>query len=223
VTTKGGLCSNPRYWHWFLRHIRPPSRNIIKGAVCLTRFRVDGVSGAIAMVDDGQKQFLDLYTANQRRLYGYIVTLVPNRNDAEEIFSQTTLVLWEKWAQFDPTRSFISWACGVARNKVLQHQAKPERHWEGLSEDVVATVSEERDRLQHVLDQRSEGLMRCMDDLKAWQRHLVETCYSGAVSIAAVAHQMGITPNAVSSRLRRIRRILHECVDRTVQSEGQRQ
>lgn len=175
------------------------------------------------MVDDGQKQFLDLYTANQRRLYGYIVTLVPNRSDAEEIFSQTTLILWEKWAQFDPTRSFVSWACGVARHKVLQHQAKPERRWEGLSEQVIAMVSEDRDSLQHVLDQRSEWLVHCIEELKAWQRHLLETCYSGTVSIAAVAHQLGMTPNAVSSRLRRIRRILHDCVDRAVQLEEQHQ
>jgi RNA polymerase sigma-70 factor, ECF subfamily len=175
------------------------------------------------MVDDGQKQFLDLYTANQRRLYGYIVTLVPSRSDAEEIFSQTTLVLWEKWAQFDPTRSFVSWACGVARHKVLQHQAKRERHWEGLSEQLIATVSEDRDKLQHILDRRSEGLVRCIEELKAWQRRLLEICYSGTVSIAAVARQLGTTPNAVSSRLCRIRRILHECIDRTVQSEEQHQ
>jgi RNA polymerase sigma-70 factor, ECF subfamily len=175
------------------------------------------------MDDDRQKQFLDLYTANQRRLYGYIVTLVPNRSDAEDIFSQTTLVLWEKWSQFDPTRSFISWACGVARHKVLQHQAKPERRWEGLSEEVIALVSEERDKLQHVLDRRSKALMLCVEQLKAWQRQLLETCYSGAVSIAAIARQLGKTPNAISSRLHRIRQTLHDCVDRAVESEEPRE
>jgi RNA polymerase sigma-70 factor, ECF subfamily len=171
------------------------------------------------MAADEQKQFLDLYTANQRRLYGYIVTLVSNRSDAEEIFSQTTLVLWEKWSEFDPARSFISWACGVARYKVLQHQAKPERRWQGLSEQVIAAVSEERDKLQPVLDQRSQVLARCIERLKAWQRRLLETCYSGAVSITALARQLGKTPNSISSRLRRIRQILHDCVDRAVQVE----
>jgi RNA polymerase sigma-70 factor, ECF subfamily len=171
------------------------------------------------MVDDGQKQFLDLYTANQRRLYGYIVTLVPNRSDAEDIFSQTTLVLWEKWTQFDQTRSFISWACGVARNKILQHQAKPERRWESLSEQVIAIVSEDRDKLQCVLDQRSKVLVHCTEQLKAWQRQLLESCYSGVTSIAAIARQLGKTPNAISSQLHRIRQILHDCVDRATQGE----
>ena len=171
------------------------------------------------MDNDRQKMFLDLYAANQRRLYGYIVTLVPNRSDAEEVFDQTTLVLWEKWSQFDPARSFISWASGVAHYEVLKYRAKPERRWEGLTEQAIVTVSEERDRLQHILDQRSKALVRCIEQLKEWQRQLLETCYSSAMSIAAVAQQLGKTPNAISLRLRRIRELLHGCVDRAVQLE----
>ena len=170
-------------------------------------------------MDDQQKTFLDLYTANQRRLYGYIVTLVPNRNDAEDVFSETTLVLWEKWAQFDPTRSFIAWACGIARHKVLQHQAKPERRWEGLTEQVLEIVSKDHDKLQHILDQRSKTLMLCIEQLKAWQRQILETCYSSTTSITAIANQLGKTPVAIRLRLYRIRKILHDCVDRTIQLE----
>jgi RNA polymerase sigma-70 factor, ECF subfamily len=174
------------------------------------------------MDNEQQKMFLDLYAANQRRLYGYIITLVPNRSDAEEVFAQTTLVLWAKWQQFDPTRSFISWASGVAHYEILKYRVKPERRWGGLTEQAVAAVSEERDRLQHVLDQRSEALMHCVEQLKEWQRQLLEACYSNAMSIVGVAHQLGKTPNAISSRLRRIRQFLHDCVDRSVQQEKPR-
>jgi RNA polymerase sigma-70 factor (ECF subfamily) len=171
-------------------------------------------------MDDQQKMFVDLYTANQRRLYGYIVTLVPNRTDAEDIFSQTTLVLWEEWAQFDSTRSFISWACGIARHRVLQHQAKPERRWEGLSEQVIAMVSEDCDKMQDALYERSKALVLCVEQLKAWQRQLLETCYSSGASINAIARELGKTPNAISSRLHRIRQILHDCVDRVIRFGG---
>jgi RNA polymerase sigma-70 factor, ECF subfamily len=170
-------------------------------------------------MDDQHKKFVDLYTANQRRLYGYIVTLVPNRSDAEDLFSETTLVLWEKWAQFDSTRSFISWACGIARHKVLQHQVKPERRLEGLTEQVIAIVSEDRDNLQHILDRRSKALALCIERLKVLQRQLLEACYSGDSSVAVIARQLGKTPVAIRLRLHRIRRILHDCVDRTIQRE----
>lgn len=171
------------------------------------------------MTNEQQKMFLDLYTANQRRLYGYIVTLVSNRNDAEDIFAQTTLVLWEKWHQFDPSRSFISWASGVAYYEVLKFRGKPERRWEGLTEEALEFVSKEREKLQPVLDQRSKLLIHCMDRLKQRQRQLVETCYSHASPVAAIAKQLGKTPNAISSRLRRIRQLLHACIDRGMNRE----
>jgi RNA polymerase sigma-70 factor (ECF subfamily) len=171
------------------------------------------------MNTDPHRTFLDLYTAHQRQLYGYIVTLTPNRSDAEEIFDQTTLVLWEKWSTFDPTRSFLAWACGVARFEVLKYRDKPERRWAGLDEHVIALISEDRDRLQDALDRRAKVLIRCMERLRDWQRKLLETCYAGTMSIAEIARQFGKTPNAISSRLRRIRQSLHYCVDRSLQSE----
>jgi RNA polymerase sigma-70 factor, ECF subfamily len=171
------------------------------------------------MDSDRQQMFVDLYAANQRRLFGYIVTLVPNRSDAEEVFGQMALILWKKWEQFDPNRSFMSWACGIAHREILKYRAKPERRWEGLTEQAIAIVSEERSKLQPILDQRSEALIRCIERLKEWQRQLLETCYSSAMSITAVAQQLGKTPNAISSQLRRIRQTLHFCVDRTIQVE----
>jgi RNA polymerase sigma-70 factor (ECF subfamily) len=173
------------------------------------------------MDDNQHSAFLDLYSANQRRLYGYIVTLSPNRSDAEEIFSQTTLVLWQKWGDYDPTRNFLAWACGVARLEVLKYRDEPERRWEGLNEDVMDLLSEDRVHLQGMLDRRWQLLLRCMERLKEWQRRLLEICYAGSLSIKEVARRLGKTPNAVSSRLRRLRLALKGCVERGLDSEDE--
>ena len=37
-------------------------------------------------------------------------TLVRDLNDADDLFQQTGLVLWRKYEQFDPSRSFVAWA-----------------------------------------------------------------------------------------------------------------
>ena len=42
------------------------------------------------------------FVLHQDRVYGYIVTLLPNRHDAEDVFQQTSLILWQKWDEFDP-------------------------------------------------------------------------------------------------------------------------
>ena len=47
-------------------------------------------------------RFARAFLQCQERVYGYIVTMLPNRHDAEDVFQQTSLILWQKWDQFDP-------------------------------------------------------------------------------------------------------------------------
>ena len=51
-----------------------------------------------------QDQFAEQFLRSQRRVYAYIVSMLPNRADAEEVFQQTSLILWRKWADFAPAR-----------------------------------------------------------------------------------------------------------------------
>jgi hypothetical protein len=56
---------------------------------------------------DGASQherFAERFVRSQDRIYAYVVTLLPNRADAEEVFQQTCLALWKKWGEFDPAR-----------------------------------------------------------------------------------------------------------------------
>ncbi len=46
------------------------------------------------------EQFARAFVQHQDRVYGYIVTMLPNRHDAEDVFQQTSLILWGKWDQF---------------------------------------------------------------------------------------------------------------------------
>ena len=65
---------------------------------------------------------------HQSQLFGYIYSLVRDLDDADDLFQQTSLVLWDKFDLFDPSRSFVGWACGVARYEVLNflRSAEPE-------------------------------------------------------------------------------------------------
>ena len=63
-------------------------------------------------------EFADQLREAQSRLFGYIHSLVRDLDDADDLFQQTTLILWNKFGDFDPARSFLSWACGVARLEV---------------------------------------------------------------------------------------------------------
>src|SRR3954467_1415402 len=92
-----------------------------------------------------QDKFVEQFVRSQDRVYAYVVTLLPNRDDAEEVFQQTSLALWKKGQEFDPTRDFLPWACGMAHLEVFNFLRKRAgRSRVDLSEDVLLEVAQAR-------------------------------------------------------------------------------
>src|SRR5262249_43093597 len=135
-------------------------------------------SGGVMDSSPQHDRFVELFVRSQGRIYAYVATLLPNRDDAEEVFQQTSLVLWKKWQQFDPSRDFVRWACGMAHHEVRnfwRKQAPRGRVY--LSEDVLAEVAGVRLDLHDVLEARRHALRRCLDRLGKNKRELLERCY----------------------------------------------
>jgi RNA polymerase sigma-70 factor (ECF subfamily) len=65
-----------------------------------------------------EDEFLGLYATHAPWLRGYLLCLVPRWADAEEIFQRCTVLLWEKFDQFEPGTDFEAWACNIARAQV---------------------------------------------------------------------------------------------------------
>src|SRR5205823_675687 len=127
-----------------------------------------------------QDRFVEQFVRCQDRIYAYVVTLLPNRTDAEEVFQQTSLALWKKWPQYDPTRDLVRWACGMAHLEVCSCLRKRAgRVTVGLSEDVLLEVAEVRLDKHDSLEARRQALVHCLDQLKRHSRELLERCYAG--------------------------------------------
>jgi RNA polymerase sigma-70 factor, ECF subfamily len=172
-------------------------------------------------MDPRQDEFVERFIRSQDRIYAYVVTLLPNRADAEEVFQQTSLVLWKKWQQFDPGRDFVRWACGIAHHEVQnflrKHTARGRVY---LNEDVLTEVAEARLDLHDVLEARRRALRQCLDRLKRSRRELLERCYAGRDSMKTIAENLGQPPNVLYMTLKRLRRSLYDCVNRTLSAEG---
>jgi RNA polymerase sigma factor (sigma-70 family) len=113
-------------------------------------------------------QFVERFVRSQDRIYAYVTTLLPNRADAEEVFQQTSLILWKKWQQFAPSRDFVRWACGMAHHEVrnfLRKHADKGRVY--LSEDVLGEVAQVRLESHDMLEARRHALRHCLDQLGA--------------------------------------------------------
>src|SRR5437899_10835817 len=71
--------------------------------------------------------FLRLFLQNERRLYAYILTLLPNRTDADDVFQEASLTMWDKFDSAHPPNDFAAWGCRIAYFKILDFRQKGHR------------------------------------------------------------------------------------------------
>jgi RNA polymerase sigma-70 factor, ECF subfamily len=165
-------------------------------------------------------QFAEHFVRNENKVYRYILTLVPNWADADELFQQTCLTIWKRWEEFDLARPFTPWACGIAHNLVRNFARKRERGQLTLDEEVIDALGALRIDRDDLLEERRAALAGCMGKLPAEQRDLIEDYYAGGQDVGALARRIGRTSNVVYKLLRKIRAALHDCVTLRMETGG---
>ena len=174
--------------------------------------------------DDGlsrqTEDFLQHYGQCQRQLYLFILFLLPNATDAQDVLQETSLVLWEKFAEYDTERSFFAWARGIAHRKVLKHRERKGRQAALFRNPTLQILL--RDLEQYGDDERPMlgALDQCLERLNPADRELIKKRYAPGASVQALAATLGRTPNALSQSLRRIRQALLECITRRMTAEA---
>lgn len=165
-------------------------------------------------------EFVRLLSQNQRRLFVYVHTLVPNHADAEEVLQNTNLVLWREFDTFELGTNFAAWACRVALNQVLAWRKKRQRDRLQFSDTLLTAVAEETDDASDALEERSRILAGCLEKLPAEQRELIRLRYTEDGPIESVAAKARRSVEATYRALSRVRHVLHECVTRSLAREN---
>jgi RNA polymerase sigma-70 factor, ECF subfamily len=158
---------------------------------------------------------------SQSRLYGYIHSLVRDINDTDDLFQQTTLILWRKFRSFDRERCFFPWACGIARLEVASFLRSRGRQRLYFSDDLNLLLVEAQTAMSNdEVEERRDALARCVEKLRERDRDLLSECYKEADGIHEAAQRRRRSTQSVHNSLRRIRRSLFECIARKMAQEA---
>ena len=164
-----------------------------------------------------ESEYSQLVTRNQRKIYWFILSLLPNWSDAEEVLQETNLVLWRKADKYDSSGNFLAWACQIARYEVLKFRERSGRAFPALT-DVFDGIGVEA--MAAVESQSSEGLLGaladCVEKLRPQDRDLVERRYRSGATTKSVAEEVGRSTDAIYKALQRVHRQLLECVNRSL-------
>ncbi len=168
---------------------------------------------------DRAKRFIELFGKHEHRVKCYILALMPNWADAEDVFAETNARVWEQFDEYDPEKSFAAWACTIAHYQVLSRRRELARDRKLLSTAFLEAVAEELPNHLEDQDRRFDALRHCMRKLSGAQRALVDQIYGSPIPLKEVAAQRNETPTAVSMKLMRIRGKLRDCIELQLRRE----
>jgi RNA polymerase sigma-70 factor, ECF subfamily len=158
---------------------------------------------------DALAQLISRY---QNRLYRYLLRLVRQPAEAEDLFQQTWLKAVEKIRSFDASRNFDAWLFTLARNLAIDHlrRIRPQSLDEPLANNPHSETeadlipSEDHSPLDQALAaERRMEVSEAMAALPMTYREVLTLRFEEEMKIDDIAQVTAVPVSTVKSRLRR--------------------
>lgn len=166
------------------------------------------------------KEILELLTSHQRRLAGYLRTLIANRVDAEEVLQEVNLYICSHAAEFRPGTDFSAWSLRVAHFCVLSWRRQRSRDRLTFDDDLLERLTTTLQAKASQADRRREALDECLKKVSARDHDLLSQLYGvSGMTPQELAKHLGRSSKGIYETLSRIRLSLLECIQRTLAAE----
>lgn len=104
------------------------------------------LTGDASQLDPEPKAFTTLFLEHQDQLYSYILAMVLNQTDADDLLQETALVMHNKFEDFQPDSNFLAWGMTIARNKTMNLHQKLKTNAK-FKEETVQRLSQRLEQL----------------------------------------------------------------------------
>lgn len=172
-----------------------------------------GLQSEVAQLRRGDLDALSaLLTRYQNRLYRYLLRIVKNQAEAEDLFQQTWVRVAERIRRYDPSRSFEPWLFALARNLAIDYlrRIRPESLDEPAGESesgetaAARLASGERPVIDGILQrERASRLGDAMEALPVTYREVLTLRFEEEMKLEEIAEVLGTPLSTVKTRLRR--------------------
>lgn len=160
-----------------------------------------------------------LWTLAVPAVSAFVTSLVRDFQDRDEVLQETAVAVIESFDRYDPSRPFVGWAIGIARNQVRLHCRRKGRERLAFDSDAVDALARAFvDQTPH--DPRLDRLGECVESLDARSKELCRLRYVQDLKPADIGERLGLAANAVAKALQRVRDRLRECIERKVVETG---
>ncbi len=173
------------------------------------------------MDSERHKLFLKLLMEHQAKIYSYILSLVSNYTDADDILQNTSEILWRRFDQFQPGTNFLSWSLKCAYLETLNFRKKQARarHLIFDNETLEQMVPVLNDGFK-TIDHRHEILERCLGKVGESGQKIIKMRYNMDLRPKEIAKRLGYPVPRLYKVISKLHSTLLSCIERTLRVEG---
>jgi RNA polymerase sigma-70 factor (ECF subfamily) len=170
-------------------------------------------------IPDLQQRFGEFFRLSQAPLRAFVLAVTRDEHRCDDILQEVSVVLWRRFADFDPTRPFLAWARGIAANCILKDGERRRRALPALSPEAIACIAQAESGADDGPSPRAEALRRCLSALGERSRRLLALRYERGLGIEDLAKAVDTSVAAARKSLYRVRSKLLVCVHARLQRQ----
>jgi RNA polymerase sigma-70 factor, ECF subfamily len=168
-----------------------------------------------------REEFLRQFERHERSLYGYILSLVPNVETANEVSQNTNLLLWREFGRSATIKDFGAWARTIAYYQVLAYRKMAHRERLQFDSELLDVLADRAAARWDDLVARQDHLDDCLSQLSDIKQQVIRLYYCFEMTAKAIAEQLGRTVGSVEKMLVRSRLALYDCIEAATRREKQ--
>ena len=166
-----------------------------------------------------RKDLAALWTQAQPHVAAFVSSMVLDFHAAEDLIQQVAVAVAEQFEDYDTARPFVPWAIGIARFKVFNYYRKVKRDKHVFDSEAIDGIARACSELEPELDRRKAALDICVKRVAGRSATVLEMRYVREMKPARIAQKMGMTANAVSVMLHRVRAALEKCIEHQLSAD----
>ena len=191
----------------------------MQNVVAINAAAQDGILAAQATSDEtllrsipaGDRTAMQvIYSRHNLRVYRFILRIVRDASQAEDLTSQVFLDVWRTANQFEGRSQVSTWLLSIARFKALT--ALRQRRHEDIDQEDVLEIADVADTPEASLERATSSaiLRACIGKLSAAHREIINLVYYHEKSVEEVGQILGIPQSTVKTRMFYARKQLAE-------------
>jgi RNA polymerase sigma-70 factor (ECF subfamily) len=145
--------------------------------------------------------FAELVLPYRQKLYGYLIRMCGNKSQADDLFQETLLKVWQGIGTFRSGYRFSSWMFTLAHHVVIDEMRKRKAQKTVYMQNVPDQV-DHNNPLQDVQDTENKKLiLNVIDELPEQQRQVFLLRQHGDLTFKEIASVMDQSVNTVLSHM----------------------